>query len=69
VRPDQHGNGQPSIFYKGQIKALPVQRSVSQLIGRTDQLESVSRIIPDLEGISLVKNLLSKIEVTSRSFY
>jgi len=67
-RRDQHGNGQPSIIYKGQITAIPGQRSVPQLIGRTDQIESVSHIIPDLEGISMAKNLLSKIEVTSKSF-
>ncbi len=65
---DQHANGQPSIIYKGQITALPGQRSVPRLIGRTDQLESVSHIIPDLEGISLAKNLLSKIAVACRSF-
>ena len=67
-RRDQHANGQPSIIYKGQITALPGQRNAPQLIGRTDQLESVSHIIPDLEGISLAKNLLSKIEVTCSPF-
>jgi hypothetical protein len=60
-RPDRHGNGQPSIIYKGQITALPGLRSVPQLIGRTDQMESVNHVNPDLEGISLAKNLLSKI--------
>ncbi|MHC4560743.1 MAG: hypothetical protein ACYS80_25975, partial [Planctomycetota bacterium] len=67
-RQDLNGNGQPSIIYKGEITALPGQRSIPQLIGKTDQIESVDHIIPDLEGISLAKNLLSKIEVTSVSF-
>ena len=64
---DLHHNGQPSIIYKGKITALPGQWSIPQLIGRTDQLQSVSYIIPDLEGITTAKNLLSRIEVTCRS--
>jgi len=64
---DKNGNGQPSIIYKGQITALPGQRSVPRLIGRSDQFESVDRIIEDLEGISLAKELFSKIEVTGTS--
>ncbi|MFH1719344.1 MAG: hypothetical protein ABIF19_18480, partial [Planctomycetota bacterium] len=42
---DQHGNGQPSIIYKGQIEAVPGKRCVLRLVGRTDQLESVDHII------------------------
>ncbi len=64
---DRNGNGQPSIIYKGEITALPGQRSIPRLIGRTSQTESISHIITDLEGISLAKNLLSKIEVSGRS--
>ncbi|TKJ33648.1 MAG: hypothetical protein CEE38_19875 [Planctomycetes bacterium B3_Pla] len=64
---DKNGNGQPSIIYKGQITALPGRRSVPRLIGRTDQFESVDRIIEDLEGISTAKEVFSKIEVTGKS--
>lgn len=63
---DKNGNGQPSIIYEGQITALPGRRSVPRLIGRTDQFESVDRIIKDLEGISTAKELFSKIEVTGK---
>lgn len=64
---DLHGNGQPSIIYKGRITALPGQRSVARLIGRTEQFEAVSRIVPDSEGISLAKHLLSQIDVAAMS--
>ena len=62
---DRNGNGQPSIVYKGQITALPGQCSEPKLIGRTDQFEGASSVIPDLEGISDAKDLFSKIEVTA----
>ncbi|MHC4330567.1 MAG: hypothetical protein ACYSWW_20870 [Planctomycetota bacterium] len=65
---DKNGNGQPSIIYKGQITALPSRRSTPQLVGRTDQFESVDRIIEDLEGISTAKEVFSKIEVTGKSY-
>lgn len=67
-RKDPNGNGQPSIIYRGRITALPGQRSVPGLIGRTDQLEGISHIIEDIEGISTAKDLLSKIEVTGKAF-
>jgi len=63
---DQHGNGQPSIIYKGQITALPGKRCVPRLVGRTDQLEGIDHVIPDMEGISTAENLLSKTEITCK---
>jgi len=65
-RKDRNGNGQPSIVYKGQITALPGQRSEPKLTGRTDQFEAVSSIISDVEGISDAKDLFSKIEISAR---
>ena len=65
---DLNGNGQPSIVYKGRITALPGQHSTPELIGRTDQFESVSSIIADLEGISDAKDLFSEIAVTGKSY-
>ncbi|MEA3225735.1 MAG: hypothetical protein U9Q07_07265, partial [Planctomycetota bacterium] len=62
---DRNGNGQPSIVYKGQIKALLGQCSEPKLIGRTDQFESVSSVNPDMEGISDAKDLFSEIEITA----
>ncbi len=59
---DRNGNGQPSIVYKGQITALSGRHSEPKLIGRTDQFESVSSVISDMEGISDAKNLFSQIE-------
>ncbi len=62
---DRNGNGQPSIIYKGRIKAAPGQSSEPKLIGRTDQFESVSSVIPDLDGITDAKDLFSEIEITA----
>jgi hypothetical protein len=64
---DKNGNGQPSIIYKGQITALPGRQNTPRLVGRTDQFESVDRIIEDLEGISAAKDLFSEIVVTGKS--
>ncbi len=61
---DRQGNGQPSIIYRGKITASPGRRSSPELIGRTDQLQSVKHIITGLEGITTAKDLFSKIEVS-----
>ncbi|UCD50808.1 MAG: hypothetical protein JSW27_25200 [Phycisphaerales bacterium] len=62
---DRNGNGQPSIVYKGRIKAVPGRSSEPKLMGRTDQFERVRSVIPDLEGISDAKDLFSKIEISA----
>jgi hypothetical protein len=63
-RKDRQGNGQPSIIYRGTITASPGRKSSPRLIGRTDQFQSVKRIITDLEGITTAKKLFSTIEVS-----
>jgi len=60
---DKNGNGQPSIVYKGKIKAVPGKKCVPRLAGRTDQLEEIDHMIPDTTSITTAANLLSKIEV------
>lgn len=61
--PDPEGNGQPSLIYKGEIKAIPGAAHVPQLIGRTDQWVAIDSIITDLTGITSAKNIFSGIEV------
>ncbi len=63
-RRDLNGNGQPSIIYKGRITSLPGQKSIPELIGRTDQLQNVKQIIDNLDGITTARKLLSEIEVS-----
>ena len=50
--PDENGNGQPSIIYKGRIAASPDRQSIPRLAGRTDQWQSVKYIITDLKPVS-----------------
>ncbi|NQT01647.1 MAG: hypothetical protein HQ580_06475 [Planctomycetes bacterium] len=61
---DRQGNGQPSIIYRGKITSSPGRRSSPQLIGRTEQFQSVKYIITDLEGITTTQDLFSTIEVS-----
>lgn len=65
--PDENGNGQPSIIYRGRIAASPGRQSIPRLAGRTEQWQSVKYIIPDLKGITTAKDLLSDIKVSCQS--
>jgi hypothetical protein len=62
--PDPEGNGQPSLIYKGIIKATPGNSCIPELIGRTDQWIAVDHIIEDLKGITNAKKVLSNINVS-----
>lgn len=61
---DPHSNGQPSIIYKGKIAALPGQKNIPELIGRTDQFKADGEIFKDIQGITTAKKLFCKLEVT-----
>ena len=63
-RPDEAGNGQPSLVYRGHIKAIPGQRNTPKLIGRTDQFRPAMKLNDDLSGITTAKKLLSDIEMS-----
>jgi hypothetical protein len=65
--PDENGNGQPSIIYKGRITAVPGNQSSPRLAGRTDQWQSVDYIITDMKGITTAKDLFSEIKVSCQS--
>ena len=62
-RPDPEGNGQPSLVYRGSIKAVAGARDVPTPVGRTEQRDATDRLNPDLTGITTAKRILTKLEV------
>lgn len=60
---DPHSNGQPSIIYKGKIAALPGEKSIPILTGRTHQFGDDGEIITDIQGITTAQKLLCQLEV------
>jgi hypothetical protein len=61
---DMHGNGQPSIIYRGEIMCKAGEMDEPELFGRTEQMYLSTAIIPDLRGIGNAKDVFSKISVT-----
>ncbi len=61
--PDSQGNGQPSLLYRGKLKAIPGYEDLPKLMGRTMQLDAVDSIIEDLEGISDARKVLKHIKL------
>ena len=62
-RIDSHGNGQPSLIFKGEIISKIGETSKPELIGRSDQHYFTTKINPDLGGINMAKKVFSKIIV------
>lgn len=61
---DDHGNGQPSVIYKGKITSRIGETSKPELIGRSDQYYFTTQINPDLDNIESAKEVFSKIMVS-----
>jgi hypothetical protein len=65
-RPDRYGNGQPSLIYRGTIRAVDGAVSQPVAIGHSDQYEPGGRIIEDMNGITTAAELLQSIGVSCR---
>ena len=60
---DNHGNGQPSLIYKGEIRSRTGETSKPELLGRSEQHYFTTQINPDLDSIESAKEVFSKIIV------
>ena len=65
--PDPHGNGQPSLIYKGSIVAKLGQKDLPTLVGRTEQWLPTDKIIKEMDSITSAKEILTEIEVACQS--
>ena len=63
---DNHGNGQPSLIFKGEINSKIGETSEPELIGRSDQYYFSTKINPNLEGINMAQKVFSKIIVSCK---
>lgn len=60
---DDHGNGQPSVIYKGEIISRIGETSKPELIGRSEQYYFTTQINQDLDNIESAKEVFSNIIV------
>jgi hypothetical protein len=60
---DDHGNGQPSLIFKGEIVSRTGEISMPELIGRSEQYFFTTQINSELESIESAKEVFSNINV------
>jgi len=65
-RRDMHSNGQPSIVYSAEIRAIGGKTAKPVLLGRTDQFEPAKDLSKDLLQITTAAKLLCDITITCR---
>ena len=65
-RRDIHSNGQPSIVYSAEIRALGGKTARPVLLGRTDQFEPAKNLSEDLPQITTAAQLLCDITIACR---
>lgn len=60
---DNHGNGQPSIIYKGKINSTIGESSIPEVIGRSDQYYFTTEVNADTKEIDSANKVFSEIIV------
>ncbi len=60
---DKHGNGQPSLVWRGTIEAVPGASSTPALIGRSHQYYFITEVAADMAGIGSAREVFSDIAV------
>jgi len=64
--PDSEMNGQPSLVYKGVIKARPGAVAGAEVIGRSDQWVPVDTLIEDLTGMTTALEIITDLKAHCR---
>ena len=63
-RTDREGNGQPSLIYGGNLKAVKGTVSQPVVVGRTDQYEPVVKLTESTEGVTMALELVNTLTVS-----
>ena len=63
---DSHGNGQPSLIYKGEIISQKGKTSNPVLIGRSEQYYFTTELNQDLEGVDSAKEVFLEIAASCK---